>query len=446
MARPLAIIHGWSDTSNSFRTLAAAIAARRNVDVKVIALGDYVSMSDFVTFDDLVAALDRAWSDHGFPRQQGSVDTIVHSTGSLVIRDWLSRTFKPATAPVKNLVMLAPANFGSPLAHKGRSFIGRVVKGFTNDEGAFQTGERILKGLELASSYSWSLALRDRFGPWASAYGSGGILCTVLVGDQGYSGIRAIANEDGSDGTVRLSTANLNCAALHVNFADDPMKPTFELKESGGKTAFAIMPGHNHGSITLNESKLRSQADQGLLDRIIAALDVADTGFVAWCAQLARDTAAQTKGRTGTPEGFQNTVVRVIDHEEHGVPDYLIEFFEEDDDRGIIAKLFHTTALKNVHVFSDDASYRSLYVDCGRLAKTIDKLHEALSVSLTAHPSLNVDAPVGFRTFSDRDIGAIRLKPDQIAKVFRPHRTLLATIRLRRERDARVFRFKPAGT
>ncbi|MEJ2043100.1 MAG: hypothetical protein P8X74_21930 [Reinekea sp.] len=36
-------------------------------------------------------------------------------------------------------MMIAPANFGSPLAHKGKSFIGRVTKGF-NGSKVFETG------------------------------------------------------------------------------------------------------------------------------------------------------------------------------------------------------------------------------------------------------------------------------------------------------------------
>ena len=37
------------------------------------------------------------------------------------------------------------------------------------------------------------------------------MLCTVLVGNTGYCSIRSIVNEDGSDGTVRVSTGNVNC-------------------------------------------------------------------------------------------------------------------------------------------------------------------------------------------------------------------------------------------
>ena len=91
--------------------------------------------------------------------------------------------------------MLAPANFGSPLAHTGRSVIGRAVKGWKGTR-LFETGAQILKGLELASSYSWELAEQDLFSAHAPL-GDGSLLCTVLVGNSGYSGIAAVANKPG---------------------------------------------------------------------------------------------------------------------------------------------------------------------------------------------------------------------------------------------------------
>ncbi|MGV8677709.1 hypothetical protein ACV356_31635, partial [Pseudomonas aeruginosa] len=75
------------------------------------------------------------------------------------------------------------------LAHKGRSFIGRVLKGWNRFVG--QTGTQVLKGLELGSPYSWQLADRDLFGA-AAWYGAARLLTTVLVGNAGSSGRRAI--------------------------------------------------------------------------------------------------------------------------------------------------------------------------------------------------------------------------------------------------------------
>ncbi|SDS43453.1 Alpha/beta hydrolase family protein [Halopseudomonas litoralis] len=176
----LVIVHGWSDTHRSFTRLGKYLAAEGIIpDVRHVRLGDYVSLDDDITFDDLIHALNRAWKSEQLPTDPRSVDVIVHSTGALVVRYWMTTFFTPSTNPLKRLLMLAPANFGSPLAHKGRSFVGRVVKGFKSDR-RFHTGTHILKGLELDSPFSWQLALRDRFAdePW---YGPGRVLCTVLV-------------------------------------------------------------------------------------------------------------------------------------------------------------------------------------------------------------------------------------------------------------------------
>ena len=162
MPRPIVIIHGWSDRSASFGALRRFIAELSGGNFFQINLADYVSMDDEVRFDDLVAGMQRAWRETGLPEKPGAVDAVVHSTGGLVIRDWLT-TYAPGEAPVRRLLMLAPANFGSPIAHKGRAFYGRIIKGF-NSEKPFQTGARLLRGLELASPYAWDLAMRDRFG------------------------------------------------------------------------------------------------------------------------------------------------------------------------------------------------------------------------------------------------------------------------------------------
>ncbi|MBX3388488.1 MAG: hypothetical protein KF691_03420 [Phycisphaeraceae bacterium] len=449
MPRPLVIIHGWSDHAATFKTLAARLRETRGGEVTTISLAEYVSMNDYVTFDDLAAAMDTAWTRRGLPRDPRSIDAIVHSTGGLVIRDWMKR-MPIAEIPINHLVMLAPANFGSPLAHKGRSFIGRVVKGYDNKEGAFQTGARILRGLELASPYSWNLALTDRFGDRAAMYGPGGVLCTVLVGNRGYSGIRAVANEDGSDGTVRVSTANLNCARLEADFVDRPMEPTYRVTESSGTVGFAVMDGHNHTTITLNESSGRSERDKLLLERINKALDVSDGNFAAWCGTLRQETDAlmdeiDTRSET---QGFQNTVVRVVDQDGNAVPDYFIEFYDDDKDpKDLIAKMFHTTALVDVHAYGDDPSYRSLYVNCTKLERVIDKVDEALSVSITAHPSVGEDpgqSPVGYSTMNAADIGGCRIPQAQLSSVFRRNRTVLVTLRLKRERAQRLFDFTGA--
>lgn len=444
MPRPIVIIHGWSDRSDSFHPLADYVRTLSGGAFFEIDLADYVSMDDEVRFDDLVAGMQAAWTAVGLPTAPGAVDAVVHSTGGLVIRDWLATHFDVGAAPIKRLLMLAPANFGSPLAHKGRSFLGRVVKGF-NSEKPFQTGTQILKGLELASPYSWELARRDRFGD-RNHFGPGKVLCTVLVGNVGYSGIMAAANEDGSDGTVRASTANLNCLRVVADFSSDPQHPTFEVTPSAGLTAFRLLDGDNHSTAAMKDGGPR---DPGGRAAIARALSVSDAEFPAWCAQcdadtLAITTDAEARGRKDR-FGYQNTVVRLYDHAGADIPDYFLEFYleDEDDPHNLFSQLFHRDVLRSVHAYGDNNAYRSLMVDCTTLFRDIDKAHEYMKVSVAATPDWNSNGYVGYRTFSDQDLGGIKLTRDQMKTVFQPHRTVLIEIKLRRERSASVFSIKP---
>ncbi len=444
--RPLVIIHGWSDTSASFTALRNYVDSLDLGTPIVINLADYVSMDDAVRFDDLVAGMRRAWLKVGLPVAPRSVDAIVHSTGGLVIRDWLDTHFAPDASPVHRLLMLAPANFGSPLAHKGHSFIGRVVKGFKADK-PFQTGLRLLKGLELASPYAWQLALRDRFGS-ATRYGPGRILCTVLVGNVGYSGIAAAANEDGSDGTVRASTANLNCARLSIDFSRDPQNPTVSpVRSSGGRTAFRILDGDNHSTAAMKD---RGPKDPDGRRLIAEALRVTDATFDAWCDACEQETLAITTRAEAEDDeervGYQNLVVRVVDDAGSPVRDYFLEFYldDKDDPKDLFASFFHRDVIRTVHAHGDDASYRSLLIDCSALHKKIDGATDTLNISLSASPDINVNGNVGYRTLSSSDIGAFRLNPQRLRQVFVPHRTLLVEITLRRERTDNVFRLKQA--
>ena len=446
MPRPIVIIHGWSDSSASFRSLGRALAERLNRPVEVINLADYESQDDQVGFDDVVAAMAHEWERRGLPTQRGSVDAVVHSTGGLVIRDWLIRNYSATAArtdsPIRRLVMLAPANFGSPLAHKGRSFIGRVIKGWSNSK-MLQVGERLLKGLELASPYTWNLALGDRFGG-PSFYGKGKILCTVLVGNTGYTGIAAAANEDGSDGTVRVSTANLNCAYMTADFTDRH-NPVYRMYESDGRTAFAIMDGENHSSI---KTPGRNE-NPHTLDRIVRGLTITDATFDRWCDQLSSETAEVMARREAGDDryyyAYQNTVFFVRDQFNHHVRDYFLEFYTEDSDAGWFEEMFHREAIRSVHAYSGDSSLRSVLVDRTTLGRRIDKADESMRMSLTALPELRVNKNVGYATFADKDMGGVRIPHNRIGDVFQPNRTLLVEVILKREQAERLFRMRAMG-
>lgn len=439
---PLLIIHGWSDHATSFQHLAMILQQQLKQDIHLFDLADYLSMDDEITFDDIVTAMEHAWHKHQLPTKPYSVDVIVHSTGGLVVRDWLSRNFTPETCPIKHLVMLAPANFGSPLAHKGQAFIGRIIKGFSGEK-MFQVGEKILQGLELASPYTWELALQDRFGA-QEFYGPGRILCTVLVGNTGYTGISAAANENGSDGVVRIATANMNCAYLDADFSQNPLNPTYVFQASSGITAFGILDGEDHSSITARDGAPRNPLT---ISTIIGGLTVADQNFFDWCQQLNELTQnVMLQGRQNPyTHSYQNSVFLVQNQYGEHIPDYFLEFYTPNGDQNWFAQVFHQDVISNAHPYGQDNSYRSLYINYTLLQQQFAKTWEQMCLSLTALPEFKRNGNVGYRTFTDDDIGAIQFSKEQVAKLFAPNRTLLTRITIRREQAERVFQIHNLG-
>lgn len=441
--QPLVIIHGWSDQSGSFQSLVQVLTGRSGASPVEIRLGDWVSMNDEVTLVDVADALQRAWVAHRLPASPRSVDVVVHSTGALVVREWMTRFHRPATVPIHRLLMLAPANFGSPLAHKGHSFIGRAIKGW--GEPGFQTGLRILKALELGSPYTFDLAHKDLFGlrtPW---YGPGRILCTVLVGDTGYRGIAAIANEDGSDGTVRISTANLNAARLTLHLDAANQVAHHELQASAGETAFGVVARENHSTIALKERQ-HPQTVALILD----ALAVDDAGWPAWRRTLAERTAGG-----GDAHRYQNTVVHLRDHLGHEVDDFFVEFYRTGADDHAFEQRLYQQVIRSVHRYSDQRSYRALYLDVGAMQKLQPEIEAAprrsLYLSFLAMPryvpsgspqTLSLH-PVGYRPVGEHDVAGLPIAAEQMSGLFAAHRTLLVDAQVHRAVDANVFRLWP---
>lgn len=449
MAETFVIVHGWSDESSSFKKLAHFLSDNLGANIISINLGDWLSMNDDVTYQDLAEAMNRAWREHGLSTNKRTANVVVHSTGALIVREWMTTYYTAESVPIKRFLMLAPANFGSPLAHKGRSFIGRAVKGWGND--GFETGKNILKGLELASPYTWNLAHKDLFTDTAW-YGAGKILATVLVGNKGYGGMRAIANEEGSDGTVRISTANLNSMKIRIELDVDqtPKNPT--LMQSNGQIAFGILDGINHTTITLSEAKNINK--ENVLEKLILkSLSVTDNDFSMVGSSFPwQDEINVLVGDTAkTSPRMQNAVVRVGDNLGNKIDDYFVEFYRTARNDQAFEYELYTKFLDTVHTYCDDGSYRSLYLNIGEL-KRINKIEamaiDELFVSISAQPvyleTTKKNQPVGYAPVDSGASGGLKLNQTQIEQFFQPHRTVLIDVVLTRALSGDVFKLTSA--
>jgi|GEM_PF-235389 len=218
MSLTIVFVHGWSVTNlNTYGELPLRLkneAALLGSDLQVeeIFLGKYISFHDEVRLPDISRAFETAVN-----QQLADVLTakqrficITHSTGGPVVRDWWNRYYieTKIVCPMSHLIMLAPANYGSALAQLGKSRLSRIKSWFEGVE----PGQGVLDWLELGSRGAWELNKK-----WIQG-GDQQITKTntfpfVLTGqsiDRSlYDNLNSYTGELGSDGVVRVSTANL---------------------------------------------------------------------------------------------------------------------------------------------------------------------------------------------------------------------------------------------
>lgn len=214
-------VHGWSVThTNTYgglpeRLRAEAGAVGLNISVREIYLGEYVSFRDEVRLEDISRGFDAAVRKElsGLLADGRRFACITHSTGGPVVRDWWNRYYasKPRSGrcPMSHLIMLAPANFGSALAQLGKGRLSRIK---TWSQGV-EPGTGVLEWLELGSrearklNESWIETDEKAIGPQ-------GIYPFVITGQtidrKLYDHVNSYTGELGSDGVVRVASANLN--------------------------------------------------------------------------------------------------------------------------------------------------------------------------------------------------------------------------------------------
>ncbi len=465
----VAIIHGWSDSHASFLPLRAFLEANGHA-AKDIWLSDYLSLNDDVRVEDVATRMQQVIAAAlAAGELTAPFDVIAHSTGGLGVREWLTRFYPaPGTAPVKRIVMLSPANFGSKLAADGKSMIGRLLKGWNN---WFQSGKQMLDDLELASAFQWELACRDLVDPAGdgrpSPYGPGRLWPFVISGTRGYSaGLQQIVNEDGSDGTVRPCAANLNVLGMTVDFSQDDAAPQVRAWPSrvGAEIPHAVLPDRDHGNIIQPALATSGAGSARLGELILAALACQSDGDYANLAQawsaltdatgaLADDPAALAAAfPAGAPDAghfhqFFQVVVRVRDDDGQPIDDYFLEFFAPDTGGEDDSVVFHTQVLKDVAVNTLDASRRCLFIDRTNL---FDKYYAGLPAGLKQVALSLSAAALGkdVKYFDNTAVGAaghlvihaedVGLRADLTAR-FRRNSTHLVEIIVPRQPEPGVF-------
>lgn len=354
--RPVVLIHGYSDKGESFDAWKAALL-RRGYDATEISVCSYETLTNEVTIKDVAEGLDRALRIRAGLSDDEPFDAIVHSTGMLVIRSWLTAysTSDPRRSRLKHLVALAPATWGSPLAHKGRSWIGAIFKGRKELGPDFlEAGDEVLDGLELGSRFTWDLAHLDLITD-KPFYGETRATPYVFVfcGNRAYRGLRALINEDGTDGTVRWAGCSLDTRKLVLDLTGGGPGGGPDLgsaRYTNVDAPVCFVEDTDHGSII-------RQPPDALVDQVARALEVdSAAALAAWRQQAvkwARPAQAQLKA-------WQQFVVRVVDERGDPVNDYHIQLLTDDG-----GKIRPFDA--DVHAYRRDPSLRCFHVNYSQL-------------------------------------------------------------------------------
>jgi hypothetical protein len=468
MPLPIVLIHGYSASGLDFAELCDQLKMHHAepIDINV---GNYVSLNNEITIKDIAEGFDRALRNNPRLNANQDFDAIVHSTGMLVIRSWLTNYGaaignNQRLMRLKHLVGLAPATWGSPQAHKGRTWIGAMVKGNKEPGPDFlNAGDRVLEGLELGSRFTWDLAHLDLLGarPYYDEGPNTPYVC-VFIGNTPYTGLSSVANDPGTDGTVRWSGCGLNTRKITIDLTRTPAgadgRPASRVSISpwAGRVDIPMIPVADR-----NHATLVSNPDSTMMDRICDFLKVADEdAYGDWLKRAEASGEEAKKKMVVNPgkdaagiqgdvkqffghlfheaeqpmEGWQQFIVHARDERGDPVTDYLIDVLRNDG-RGSwvpFAEMY-----TDVHAYGSDQSFRCFHI---RLPNGICAHTVPLQIRVTASTGTALMVYQGYGGDNAEQImtatgGPVIINVNGIgdASLFYPFTTTLVEIIINRE-------------
>jgi hypothetical protein len=364
MPIPLVLIHGYSDEGLSFKPWKDLLVQSGRYSPDDIHICSYKTLTNEVTIKDIAEGFDRALKIHAHLKSGDPFDAIVHSTGMLVLRSWLSVYGRDERHQrVKRIIALAPASFGSPLAHKGRSWIGALFKGNPEWGPDFkEAGDLVLDGLELGSRFTWDLAHKDLLGEKVY-YGPNGDTPYLFTfcGTEPYRGLRGIvAKAMGTDGTVRWAGCALNIRKVTLDFTVPPDdKKRYQVtgwqfdKQTKMLMPFIPVKELNHATI------LEKPTDQ-LKKLVIEALGVNDLDtYNAWVKKATKESEAAS----AAIEPWQQFVVHARDERHDPITDFNLQLYKVAKGKNPANTNNWEAVEIEVHAYSTDNSYRCFHVN-----------------------------------------------------------------------------------
>ncbi|HUP59431.1 MAG TPA: hypothetical protein VNA69_03310 [Thermoanaerobaculia bacterium] len=357
-SRKVVLVHGYSDRGASFAPWVKVLR-ERGFTTETIEVVTYKSLTNEVTIKDLAEGFERALVNRNIT---GDFDAIVHSTGILVVRAWLTanRGDRSRVKRLKHLIGFAPATWGSPLAHRGRGFLGSLFKGnkatdLENAPDFLEAGDLILDGLELASKFTWDLAHIDLFDkePFYGANG-GTPYPFIFCGNETYEGFRKFVNEPGTDGTVRFAGVSLDTCKFSLDLTKPNGHPMRFVPATPNAVEAPVIFADKK-----NHATILSKPEPEMAKLVVRALNVSnEKQFHDWLADARRWSTPPKKD----DKEYQHFVIHLTDERGDPISDYHVELFAVSG--GEAEPLPFDLEL---HPYERDKSFRSFHVDLKEL-------------------------------------------------------------------------------
>lgn len=244
--RTVLLIHGYSSegrsTSHSAMEKIYGDLPKRLRNMKGVGniveldLCRWISLEDGLTIDDISYAMQRALESDEFShllKRNKGFHAIIHSTGALVVRNWL-RNHSERPSPLRHLIHLAGANFGSGLAHIGSGQLARWGREIFDGR---EAGIQVLRELEFGCGKTLDMHLQLMQADH-HLFDVFKVREFCICGSQVPKSMRNLpiryVKEDASDCTVRTSASNTNLRYFTVV----PQKLAYRLSQKEVRDQF----------------------------------------------------------------------------------------------------------------------------------------------------------------------------------------------------------------
>jgi len=357
MAEKVFLIHGWSvKETTTYQALHEKLGAN-GFDLSEIFLGRYVTLDNEVEIRDVSKALHNELIQHLGDEWNQPFHIITHSTGALVARHWMVHHYEGTFTnhnPLKNAVFLAGPQFGSRMAHHGRSMLAFAAM-------LGETGKKILNALELGSSFSWQLA-----DSWLneSSWRDKGVRPYCIAGDKVVNDffkkrIFPAHYEKGSDMVIRVPAANINFKRFHLDAR------TQEMNEVGSidGIAFTALKKYTHSGSEhgiMNSITRESTPENHLvLKLILRCLDVqSDSDYDDVVTLMEEETTKTRKKR----KPYAQLDFRFRDEDGEPIDDYVFKLGYIKNGRELASK-----TVAHTHKNKVDPSHFTVYINYDEL-------------------------------------------------------------------------------